>query len=377
MKFIIAPDKFKGSLSGFEFCDAVAKGLQKVSGDFKIVKLPLADGGDGTIDVVNHYLKADKFSLEVNNPFFRPIQAHYLYAEQRKIAFIEMAEASGLKLLQPSEFDCKNATSYGTGQLITDALDKGAKMIILGIGGSAANDGGMGMANALGFRFLDENDKELQPIGNNLNLVARIDDSEINSKLKNVKIKVACDVSNPFYGENGAAHVYAKQKGANDEEIKELDAGLQNLAKLISKKYNLNLQSISGAGAAGGIGGGAVVFLDGQLTSGIELIKELADFDSKIADADWIITGEGMIDIQTLAGKTISGVITSAAKKNIPVAAFCGSVNLSLEEQSKLNLTYVTSIVQGISNLQEAMDSSYENLVKASYNFASLIKNKS
>ncbi|MBM1107508.1 glycerate kinase [Aurantibacter crassamenti] len=377
MKFIIAPDKFKGSLSGFEFCDAVAEGLQKVSSDFEIVKIPLADGGDGTIDVVNHYLNGNKISLEVNSPFFRPIQAHYLYADQRKIAFIEMAEASGLKLLQPSEFNCINATTYGTGQLIADALDKGAKEIILGIGGSATNDGGMGMANALGFRFLDENDKELQPIGNNLNLVARIDDTNKHHRLNEVKIKVACDVSNPFYGENGAAHVYAKQKGANDKEIKELDSGLQYFAKVITEKYNINLQTISGAGAAGGIGGGAVVFLNGQLTSGIELIKELADFDHKISDADWIITGEGMIDMQTLAGKTISGVITSAAKKNIPVAAFCGSVNLSLEEQKKLNLTYVTSIVQGISNLQEAMDSSYENLVKASYNFASLLKNKS
>ncbi|MCL4113540.1 UNVERIFIED_CONTAM: hypothetical protein GTU68_011192 [Idotea baltica] len=376
MKFILAPDKYKGSLSGFDFCDAVQEGIVKVFPQAKFSKMPLADGGDGTIDVVDYYLNGNKIIVTVNDPFFKPIPAAYLYSDTSKIAFIEMAEASGLKLLKPSEFDCINATTYGTGELILDALERGAKEIILGIGGSATNDGGMGMANALGFRFMDKNGKELQPIGSNLNLVSSVDDTEKNSKLKGVEFKVACDVSNSFYGENGAAHVYAKQKGASEEEITQLDGGLQNFANIIANKYAINLQNISGSGAAGGIGGGAVVFLGGQLTSGIELIKELAYFDSKISDVDWIITGEGMIDIQTLAGKTIAGVISSAAKKNIPVAALCGSVNLTIAEQQKLNLTYVTSIVQGISNLQEAMDSSYDNLVKASYNFAKLLQSK-
>ncbi len=374
MKFIIAPDKFKGSLTGFEFCDAVEEGLKKVFDDLQIVKMPLADGGDGTIDVVKYYLDGEKISIKVNNPFFKPVEAPYLYSEKSQIAYIEMAEASGLKLLNEEERDCSNATTFGTGELISDALNRGAKEIILGIGGSATNDGGMGMANALGFRFLDKDGEELKPIGSNLIVVAEIDDSKKHPKLEDVKFKVACDVSNPFYGENGAAKIYAAQKGASQSEIESLDNGLRNFSKIIAETYEIDLQKMAGSGAAGGIGGGALVFLKGQLTSGIELIKELADFDNAITDADWIITGEGKLDIQTLSGKTIAGVISAASKKNIPVAALCGSVDVTEKEQDQLQLTYVTSIVRGVSNLQEAMDSSYANLVNATYNFARMVR---
>lgn len=374
MKFVIAPDKFKGSLTGFEFCDAVEEGLSKVNDDFEIIKMPLADGGDGTIDVVKYYLEGEKISVNVNNPFFKPVEALYLYSDKSQIAYIEMAEASGLKLLSEAERDCSNTSTFGTGELILDALNRGAQEIILGIGGSATNDGGMGMANALGFRFLNKDGQELKPIGGNLIAVKKIDGSKKHPKLNEVKIKVACDVSNPFYGENGAAKIYAGQKGATESEIQSLDDGLRNFSKVLEEEYEIDLQKIAGSGAAGGIGGGAFVFLRGQLTSGIELIKELADFDSAITDANWIITGEGKLDIQTLSGKTIAGVISSAAKKNIPVAAFCGSVDISEKEENVLGLAFATSISQGISNLQEAMDSSYGNLVKASYNFACNLK---
>ncbi len=374
MKFVIAPDKFKGSLTGFEFCDAVEKGLRMAIKNAEIKKMPLADGGDGTIDVVDHYLQGQKISITVNDPFFRPVQASYLYSDKNNIAFIEMAGASGLKLLNETEKDCLNATTFGTGELIADALDRGAKEIILGIGGSASNDGGMGLANALGFRFLDENGKNLKPIGGNLINVSQIDGSRKHAEINNSKFKVACDVINPFYGENGAAKVYAAQKGASESELELLDDGLQNFSEVINKKYGVGLQDISGSGAAGGVGGGAFIFLKGQLTSGIELIKELADFDNEIEGADWIITGEGKLDLQTLSGKTIAGVIASAKKKNISVAALCGWVDLSVDEQSKLGLTYVTSIVPGIFSLKEAMESSYENLVKASFNFAKLLR---
>lgn len=374
MKFIIAPDKFKGSLSGFEFCDAVEEGISNVNSDLEIIKMPLADGGDGTIDVVKYYLEGEKISIAVNNPFFKPVEAPYLYSDKSRIAYIEMAEASGLKLLNEAERDCSNASTFGTGELIADALNRGAKEIILGIGGSATNDGGMGMANALGFRFLNREDQELKPIGRNLINVRKIDDSKKHPKLNEIKIKVACDVSNPFYGENGAAKVYAAQKGATEFEIQSLDEGLRNFSKVVEEKYNIDLQKITGAGAAGGIGGGAFVLLKGQLASGIELIKELADFDNVITDADWIITGEGKLDIQTLSGKTIAGVISSASKKSIPVAALCGAVEISEKEQHELGLAFATSISQGISDLQKAMDSSYDNLVKASYNFARSLK---
>ena len=374
MKFIIAPDKFKGSLTGFEFCDAVEEGLKKVFNDAEILKMPLADGGDGTIDVVKHYILGEKVAITVNDPLFRPINASYLYADETHIAYIEMAEASGLKLLEDADRNCMHTSTFGTGELIADALERGAKEIILGIGGSATNDGGMGMANALGYRFLGDFSKELEPIGSSLNRVKSIDASQVHPLLANAKFKIACDVSNPFYGENGAAKIYGAQKGASAEEIEILDKGLKSFAKVALDTYDTNLQKIKGSGAAGGIGGGAILFLRGELTSGIDLVKELAHFDDAIADADWIITGEGQLDEQTLSGKTINGVVNSAQKNNIPVAALCGSVSISIEQQEKFGLAYVNSIVRGISTLPQAMASSYSNLVNASYNFAKLIQ---
>ncbi|WP_400071956.1 glycerate kinase [Zobellia russellii] len=374
MKFIIAPDKFKGSLTGFEFCDALEEGLKKVFNDAEILKMPLADGGDGTIDVVKHYIQGEKVAITVNDPLFRPINASYLYAAETHIAYIEMAEASGLKLLEDADRNCMHTTTFGTGELIADALERGAKEIILGIGGSATNDGGMGMANALGYRFLGDFSKELEPIGNSLNRVKSIDASQVHPLLANAKFKIACDVSNPFYGKNGAAMIYGAQKGASAEEIEILDKGLKSFAKVALDTYDINLQKIKGSGAAGGIGGGAILFLRGELTSGIDLVKELAHFDDAIADADWIITGEGQLDEQTLSGKTINGVVNSAQKSNIPVAALCGSVSISIEQQEKFGLAYVNSIVRGVSTLPQAMASSYSNLVNASYNFARLIK---
>ncbi len=374
MKFVIAPDKFKGSLTGFEFCDAVKEGLQMVFPNAEILEMPLADGGDGTIEVVKHYLKGEKITIKVKDPLFRSVTASYLYSAKSRIAYIEMAEASGLKLLKDTERNAMQSSTFGTGELIVDALEKGATEIILGIGGSATNDGGMGMANALGYRFLDTAGEELKPIGSNLTAVKKVDASKVHPKLRDVKVKVACDVSNPFYGEDGTAKIYAAQKGASKEEIEILDKGLRNFAKMVKGQYGIDLQKIKGAGAAGGIGGGAVVFLNGQLTSGIDLIKELAGFDTAIEDSDWIITGEGQLDEQTLSGKTINGVVVSAAQKHIPVAALCGSVSISIEQQEKFGLAYVASIIRGISTLPEAMKSGYANLVNASYNFANLIK---
>ena len=374
MKFVIAPDKFKGSLTGFEFCNAVEDGLRMVFPDAKILKMPLADGGDGTIEVVKHYLKGKKITIKVNGPLFWPVNASYVYSPESNIAYIEMAEASGLKLLKDTERNCMESSTFGTGELIEDALEKGATEIILGIGGSATNDGGMGMANALGYLFFDENGKELKPIGGNLMAVRKVDASKIHPKLGEVKFKVACDVSNPFHGSNGAAKIYAEQKGASPEEIELLDEGLRNYAKIINGQFGIDLQKIAGSGAAGGIGGGAVVFLKGQLASGIDLIKEMADFDNAIQEVDWIITGEGQLDAQTLSGKTISGVVNSAGKKHIPVAALCGSTSITIEQQKEIGLTYVISIVRGISTLNEAMDTSYANLVNASYNFARILK---
>jgi glycerate kinase len=376
MKFVLAPDKFKGSLTGFEICDAMETGIKRVFKDAVTVKLPMADGGDGTIEVVRYYLKAKTIKLTVNDPLFRPIEASYLFSEDTKIAYIEMAEASGLKLLKEDEKNCMATTSLGTGELLADAIKKGAKEIILGIGGSATNDAGMGMAAALGWAFLDENGRPLSPIGSNLIHVRKIDASEVALRLNKIKVKVACDVTNPFYGKNGAAHVYASQKGASDKEIDLLDKGLQNFAKVLLETYGLDVQHMPGAGAAGGMGAGTAIFLNASLTSGIDLIMEMADFETQIKGADWILTGEGKLDGQTLSGKTINGVIRSAKKQHIPVAALCGAIDLSISEQEELGLDYAVSIVQGVTNLDQAMLSSQDNLVLATYNFANVLKRR-
>ncbi|GGD22212.1 glycerate kinase [Hyunsoonleella pacifica] len=370
MKIVLAPDKFKNSLTGLEFCDAVEKGIRAVTPNCDIIKLPLADGGDGTIEVVNYYLKGKTITTTVNNPFFEPIEASYLYAEVSKTAFIEMAEASGVKLLQPEQFDCKNATTLGTGELIIDAIEHGAKHIILGIGGSATNDCGIGMASALGYHFLDEDDAEVKPIGANLSHIKTIDTTKIQPKLGAVNFRIACDVSNPLYGKNGAAYVYAKQKGATDLDIEMLDKGLSDFAKVLESTFGVNPQSVKGAGAAGGMGIASKVFLNGVLMPGITLIKDLAKFDQNIANADWIITGEGKLDTQTFSGKTIKGVLDSAKAQKVKVAAFCGAVDLDEIGIKRLGLEYTNAVMHYAKNLEDAIENDFNYVTKIAENFA-------
>ena len=355
MKFVLAPDKFKGSLTGIEFCDVVEEGILTVLPQAEILKVPLADGGDGTIDILDYHLHGERIEVTVNDPLFRPINASYLFIASSQTAFIEMAEASGMKLLSPDDQNCFYTSTYGTGELILDAVNKGAKNIILGIGGSATNDCGIGMASALGFKFLDGEVNELIPIGKNMSEIEKIDSTHALKNLSQIKFKVACDVTNPLYGKNGAAHIFATQKGANTDEILLLDQGLKNMAYLFKDKFDIDIQSIKGAGAAGGLGAGASVFLNAELISGIDLIKDLIGFDDKIRNADWIITGEGKLDSQTLSGKTIQGVLSTSKKYNIPVAAFCGSITLSPKELEKVGISYAASIVEEAESLKDAM----------------------
>lgn len=376
MKIVIAPDKFKGSLTGFEFCNAVEEGLSKVFSNAEIIKKPLADGGDGTIDVVQFYANGESIPIIASDPLFREHTTTYILSSTKEVAFIEMSEISGLKLLAQNELNCMHTTSLGVGELIVDAIEKGAKDIILGIGGSATNDGGMGMAHALGFRFLDANDQELKPIGGNLITVKKIDITNAHPKLAKVQVKVACDVSNPLYGPDGAAFIYAGQKGASKEEIELLDRGLKNYAEVLQETFGVDVQHIKGAGAAGGMGAGTTVFLNAELLSGIDLIKEIADFDASLENADWIITGEGKLDSQTFSGKTISGVIKSAKQKNIPVAAFCGAVAISEQELKAFGISYADAISKDCKDLEEAILQAYPNLVNAAYNFALLLKKR-
>ncbi len=370
MKFVLAPDKFKGSLSGKEFCTVVERGLRKVFPHASIVIKPLADGGDGTIEVVKDYLEADVVNVQVNNPIFEPVPANYLYTDKKKTAFIEMSEASGYRLLKKERWNCLTTTSLGTGELLLDAIERGAEHIILGIGGSATNDGGMGVAHALGYRFLDKMGYELLPVGENLEKVKHISNVAVDPRWAHVSVKVACDVDNPFYGPNGAAFVYGPQKGASPAEVKRLDKGLQYFAQNVKEQLGIDLQQIPGAGAAGGLGGGAVAFLGATLASGIHLIKEIADFDNAIAGADWIVTGEGKLDDQTLSGKTIAGVLSSAKKQDIPVAALCGLVALTPAETEISGISYVKGISEGIADMAVAYREAPSNLERAAEAFA-------
>ncbi|MWW24683.1 glycerate kinase [Algibacter lectus] len=370
MKIVLAPDKFKNSLTGMAFCQAVEAGIHAVNPDIDILKLPLADGGDGTIEVVNFYLNGRVVEVDVSNPFFEPIKANFLYAEASKTAFIEMAEASGLKLLKRKDFDCKNATTLGTGDMILDALNKGARTIILGIGGSATNDCGIGMATALGYRFLDEKGKEVVPTGFNLLNIRSIDATNVHPNISEVNFKIACDVTNPLYGEDGAAYVYATQKGAKARDIILLDDGLKSFAKILQSVFGVDAQSIQGAGAAGGMGIASKVFLNGTLERGIELIKDLAQFDKQLHGADWIITGEGKLDTQTMSGKTIQGVLSSAKAKQIKVAAFCGSIDLENDNAKDFGIEYTDAVIKYSKSLNDAMKNSYGYVEKMATTFA-------
>ena len=369
MKIVIAPDKFKNSLTGIVFCETVEKEILKRNSNIEVVKLPLADGGDGTIEVVNFYLQGKVVEVTVNNPFFKPVKASYLYSENSKTAFIEMAEASGVKLLDKTEFDCINATTFGTGEMIVDAINKGVKTIILGVGGSATNDCGIGMASALGYQFLDKNNNLVKPIGANLSKIKSINASEIHQGISNVDFKIACDVTNPLYGKNGAAYVYGEQKGASEKEIILLNKGLEDFAKILNDVFTIDVQSVKGAGAAGGMGIASKLFLNGSLKPGIQLVKNLANFDKKIKNANWIITGEGKLDSQTLSGKTIQGVLESAQKQKINVAAFCGKIELTNNELKEIGIEYGKDIMSNSKNLDDAMNNSSKYLKILAKNF--------
>ena len=374
MKFVLAPDKFKGSLTGMQFCKVVEEHLKKIIPKSEILSLPLSDGGDGTIEILKYHLKGKLIHVEVNDPLFRPIQTSYLFMDTIETAFVEMAGASGMALLKPEEQNCFYTTTFGTGEVILDAIGQGAKTIILGIGGSATNDCGIGMANALGYKFEDENGNELSPIGKNLSKIHHTNTNNVIEDLKQIDFKVACDVTNPLYGKQGAAYIYGPQKGASENEIKLLDDGLKYIAKVFVKQFGKDVQNIKGAGAAGGMGAGTSVFLNAELQSGIDLVKDLIGFDEKIKHADWIVTGEGKLDSQTLSGKTIQGVLTSAKAKNIKVAALCGSISVSKKQVQNLGISYSDAVIDYAKDLEDAMANTEKYLPEMVMKFAKTIK---
>lgn len=337
MKILLAPDSFKSSLSSKEICNILATELKCLPGT-EIVSSPQSDGGEGSLETISFLPDLEEVALEVSDPLGKKIIAKYLINKNEGVAYIESAMAYGLTLLKPGERSCINTSSYGTGELIKHALDQGAGKIIIFIGGSSGNDAGTGLCSALGYKFLDKTGNRLPGSGVNLQNISRIDDTEYICKNSDIKFIAACDVNNPFYGPEGAARVYAKQKGATEEEIKMLDNGMKHIAGIVMSKYNIDLQNIPGSGAAGGLGGGIYVFLNGDLTSGADLIADLTCLDNYIVNTDLVITGEGVIDNQTLSDKLVKKICDRAKKFNKPVWTVCGFFNGDKKLQSKLGI---------------------------------------
>ncbi|MCB0488667.1 MAG: glycerate kinase [Cyclobacteriaceae bacterium] len=336
MNILIAPDKFKGSLTAKEVCDAISNGLNSKFPQAEIINLPLADGGEGTAEILTFLSKGRIVPVRVNDPLMRTIESWFGISPDGKTAFIEMATASGLQLLAAHERDCTVTTTFGTGEVIIHAMEFGAKEIILGIGGSATNDAGMGMARAMGIKALDENGKILEGRGRDLIDISSFDFSCKHPSISKTRFTVLTDVGNPLHGPDGAAHVYASQKGADEKQIRMLDDGLKNFS-LVAARNGFN-SDFPGAGAAGGLGAGSRFFLDAKIQNGISFISDFTQLEQKIKDADVVITGEGKVDQQTLSGKVVKGVADFCLKHNKKFIVFAGKSDLSLNELNKIGV---------------------------------------
>ena len=335
MTITLAFDSFKGSLRSDEVADAFEDGLRTSMPDCTILKANIADGGEGTMDALTGKLNATTISMVTTDPLDRPINAQYSIIDNGSTAIIELAVASGLTLLQNEERNPMLTSTYGTGLLIADALKRGCRKIILGIGGSATNDGGTGILDALGFRFLDTNGNRLRGCGESLTKIHTIDTTQVMQEVREATIILACDVTNPLCGPNGAAHDFAKQKGGTPDMIQSLDKGLHKFAEIIGYHTNKHIYSIPGSGAAGGVGGGLAGMLNARLKRGIEVIFDIIGFEKMVRESDYVITGEGKIDRQTLMGKAPSGVLQIATRHGVPTIAIGGNVEWCEElEQS-------------------------------------------
>jgi glycerate kinase len=340
------------------------RGATRVLADAEYIVVPLADGGEGTLDALLRGAGGEKHFAEVLDPLGRKVHVAWGVLGDGR-AVIEMAQASGLTLVAEDERDALRASSIGTGQLIKAALDRGCKEILIGIGGSATTDGGIGALSALGAKFLDSKSEVLPPGGAALNDLASIDLSALDARLQSTRITVLCDVTNPLFGENGAAHVYGPQKGASPGDIKVLDSGLRRLAEVAAQTLDADKSTQPGAGAAGGIGFGLLAFTPAELKPGIEVVLTAARFEEKLQYADLVLTGEGALDAQTLSGKAIAGVCNAAKKQGVPVIAFGGKVALSGPEQSTLGLLSAFSIADAPLSLQECITRADELLANA------------
>lgn len=373
-KVVIAPDSFKESLTALEVAEAVETGFKKVFPNWEYVKVPMADGGEGTVqslvDATDGFIK----EVEVLDPLGRKIEASYGISGDGKQAIIEMATASGLELLKQSERDVMQATSWGLGDLICSALDEGVERILIGIGGSATNDAGAGMIQRLGGKLLDAEGKQIPYGGVALSKLQTIDLLELDARLSDIEIEVACDVNNPLTGLDGASYIYGPQKGADEEQIKELDQNLKHFAEIIRKDLDIDIEKEPGAGAAGGVGGALLAFLGAELRSGGELITEWLALEDIIKDADLVITGEGGINHQTVYGKTPVIVSKLAKKYQIPVIALAGSISEGYEKVYEHGIDVIFSVLSEVTDLKEALKTAPQNVERTAENIARTLK---
>lgn len=323
-RVVVASDSFKGCLSSLQVADAVEAGVKSVCPSCEVVKLAVADGGEGTVQALATAMNGEIVNILVKDPLGREVSASYAMIREKETAVIEVSAASGLTLLSPQERNPLAASSYGSGQIISDALSRGCRNFLMCIGGSAVNDAGMGMLSALGFIFLDEEGNRLEGSGADMSEVCDVDLSQVDPALGEAVFTVACDVDSPFCGTRGAAYVFAPQKGASPEQVKILDEGMSHFASVMKKLTGIDVINIPGAGAAGGIGGTMASFLGAELKSGAEMVLDAVRFDEVLSDTDMVITGEGCLDGQTMTGKLPYCVAQRSAKADVPVAAVCG-----------------------------------------------------
>lgn len=373
LKFVLAPDSFKESMTSKEACDAMERGIKKVIFDAECIKIPMADGGEGTLEALVEATKGKVYDVEVMSPLMEKITAHFGILGNSNTAVIEMSSASGIMLVPREKRNPLITTTYGTGQLIKAALDKGVSHLIIGIGGSATNDGGSGMITALGAKLLDKHGKELKVGGGELHKLHNIDISNLDPRIKDITVEVACDVKNPLIGENGASYIFAPQKGATKEMVEILESSLKNYADKIKEQFNIDISNIPGAGAAGGLGGGLLAFLNGDLKSGIELVINHTGLEEKIKNSDYVITGEGSLDKQTIFGKTPIGVSRIAKKYNVPAIAIAGKIGNDISDIYDEGVVAVFSILQKVTSLEKALEDGIENLEKTLENIARLL----
>lgn len=381
MKFVLAPDSFKESMTAKEVCQAMTNGIKKVLPDAEIISVPMADGGEGTTDSLISATNGKNYSVKVSGPLGTQVTAYYGILGDGKTAIIEMAEASGLSYVPEKDRtpeNIKKTTTFGTGELINDALKHNVNRIIIGLGGSSTNDGGSGMAQAIGVKFFDQNNHEItQKLGGGLlKQIDHIDLRDLNPQIKNTQFLIASDVTNPLIGSNGASAVFGPQKGADKETVKLLDQNLTHYAKVIEKTINKNVATIPGSGAAGGLGAGLLAFTNAKIYSGVQLIAHETHLEDKIKGADYVLTGEGGTDFQTKFGKTPYGVAKIAKKYNIPVISLAGYLGKGIDQLYDEGFTAIFGILGKAEDITQALKDGPKNVERTTENIIRLISAK-